>query len=188
MASICTPRSAPGEGTPHPARGQWGHHPVPTGDTRSGPTPETAQGWGILGVTRPRGTTEPPVPGIAGDTSLPARCHEAGKQLRLRGLGASQGQTTSQPGSVLTSPARAAVYPDLSPNCWGPASLRHFGDGWGRLTLQGLGSCVGSVSLGQWHGVGVMTQSTAPGLHLSEMHKPTSPALHEVSWVVTVTS
>lgn len=74
----------------HPLFCSWGGHSAPTkgtvlgtsscphpGDTRSGPTPQTTRGWGILGGHQAEGTTEPPESGIPGDTSLPARCHEA---------------------------------------------------------------------------------------------------------------
>lgn len=157
--------------------------------------PQGQRGVGAdLGVPRQRGTAGPPIPGIIGDTSLPARCRwgrGAGKQLWLWLLGA--GQRHKPPASLDPSPRHRGEAPG-GPRCtrtcrliagdqWLPVILGTHGDG---LTPWGLGNCVRLFSPGpeEWHG-------TAPSVRmsLSVMPKTRSPsALRGVSLVVTVTS
>lgn len=121
-----------------------------------------------FGVPRQRGTTEPLVPGITGDTSLPARCHRGhgpGKQLWLRLLDA--GQQHKPLASLDPSPRhRGAVWggPRCTRTCHLiagdqrlPVILGTHGD---YLTPWRLGNCVGLFSLGLRKG---MARHSPPG-------------------------
>lgn len=139
------------------------------------PAPGLGQTWGCAGREgqQGRGFREGPVthrsrPGATGAAVTESSCGSGGWVP-------ASGANHRQPGSVPTSAGRAAVYPDLLPNCWGPAAPRHFTAGQGRggpLTPWGLGNCIGPVCLGQRSGLARHSSAQLGMAQCAAWHSP----------------